>query len=966
VSERVQFVRSWCAQAFFRIALWVFAVGSSVATQTGIASIAYVQSSSQVPDTGAAVSVTFPSAQTAGDLNIVIVGWSDSSSSVQSISDSVGNTYVAALGPTVSSGNASQILYYAKNIKGATAGSNTVTVTFSATVDYPEVRILEYSGIDPVNPFDAGVGASGVSVAQNSGPLTTTNANDLLVAANYLYDTTTGTDPNYTERLGTDGGDVVQDRIVTSVGTYTATSTQDGPDWWLMQLGAFKATAVADTTPPTAPTGLTATAASASQINLSWTASTDNVGVTGYLVERCQGTTCTFAQIGTTTTTTYSDSGLAASTSYSYRVRATDASSNLSGYSNTSSATTTAGGPDTQPPTQPTGLSGTSISNTQINLTWTASTDNVGVTGYRVERCPAANCTVFQLAGSPTTSSYSDTGLTAATSYIYRVKALDAAGNVSTPSAYATLTTQGTDSQAPTSPSTLAANPAGSSAIELTWWASSDNVGVSSYLIERCQGAGCSNFVQIATTPTTAFLDSGLLGGTTYSYRIRAQDAAGNLSAYSTSASSTTSAAASGTVTYVYDDAGRLKFAAYSNGSQIQYSLDAAGNRQQVAQTLDTTAPAAPTGLAGVFFGASTVNLTWNACSDTTGSAIGSYQIFRSDHGSSVFATSTGASYSDTTVVLGSSYTYTVDCLDNATPPNVSAQSGPVTVVRAAPVPSVLSASAINGNQVNLSWTAATFGPGATLSGYQVFRGGAALGSATAATSFSDTTAIGNTAYSYKVVATDSIGETATSNIVTLTTPIVVPSTPTGLAGNAVSSSEIDLTWNVSTDTGGPGLRGYVVTRRDPSNNSTTFSTTTNSLHDTTVVGSTTYTYTVVSADTAGIQSAASSAVPVTTPLPTPSVPGTPGPSGRILTSPFTEGWAASTGPVSYYVLSRTDTNLNTVTFTINAPTTSSTQTGTNGDSFNYKVQACNVNNACSAFSGVSVVTLCTVPSACQ
>ena len=87
---------------------------------------------------------------------------------------------------------------------------------------------------------------------------------------------------------------------------------------------------------------MTATAASASQINLAWTASTDNVGVTGYLVERCSGAGCTnFAQIGTPTSTSFSDTGLTANTSYSYRVRATDAAGNLSAYSNTATATTT-------------------------------------------------------------------------------------------------------------------------------------------------------------------------------------------------------------------------------------------------------------------------------------------------------------------------------------------------------------------------------------------------------------------------------------------------------------------------------------------------------------------------------------------------------------------------------------------------------------------------------------------------
>jgi len=85
-----------------------------------------------------------------------------------------------------------------------------------------------------------------------------------------------------------------------------------------------------DTIPPNAPTNLMVTAVSDTQINLVWTASTDNVGVTGYMVERCQGAACSnFVQISTSTATTFSDTGLTGTTSYSYRVRATDAAGNL-------------------------------------------------------------------------------------------------------------------------------------------------------------------------------------------------------------------------------------------------------------------------------------------------------------------------------------------------------------------------------------------------------------------------------------------------------------------------------------------------------------------------------------------------------------------------------------------------------------------------------------------------------------
>ena len=95
-----------------------------------------------------------------------------------------------------------------------------------------------------------------------------------------------------------------------------------------------------DTQPPSAPMNLVATALDGSQIELSWTVSTDNIGVTGYLVERQDPGSSGFAQIATVTGTNYLDIGLAGSTNYSYRVRATDAAGNLSAYSPVASATT--------------------------------------------------------------------------------------------------------------------------------------------------------------------------------------------------------------------------------------------------------------------------------------------------------------------------------------------------------------------------------------------------------------------------------------------------------------------------------------------------------------------------------------------------------------------------------------------------------------------------------------------------
>src|SRR5262249_27018653 len=112
----------------------------------------------------------------------------------------------------------------------------------------------------------------------------------------------------------------------------------------------------------------------------------------------------------------------------------------LGPYSTVASATTQ-NASDTQPPTAPGAPILSVVSNTQINLTWAGATDNVGVTSYFVERCTGAGCSTFAPVGSPATASLNDTGLTPSTSYTYRVRATDAAGNLGAYSSTATAAT---------------------------------------------------------------------------------------------------------------------------------------------------------------------------------------------------------------------------------------------------------------------------------------------------------------------------------------------------------------------------------------------------------------------------------------------------------------------------------------------------------------------------------------------
>jgi beta-glucanase (GH16 family)/chitodextrinase len=187
---------------------------------------------------------------------------------------------------------------------------------------------------------------------------------------------------------------------------------------------------LSDTQAPSVPSGLSATTVSSSQVRLSWSPSTDTVGVTGYAVYR-GGT-----QVGKTTTTTYVDEGLAPGTTYSYAVSAYDAAGNSSAKSSGSSAQTTdVPVVDTQNPSVPSGLNASAPSSSKVDLSWTASTDNVGVAGYKIYQNGSQ-------IGTVTGNTYTSTGLTASTLYKYTVAAYDAAGNASAQSGSVSVTTQ--------------------------------------------------------------------------------------------------------------------------------------------------------------------------------------------------------------------------------------------------------------------------------------------------------------------------------------------------------------------------------------------------------------------------------------------------------------------------------------------------------------------------------------------
>ena len=150
-------------------------------------------------------------------------------------------------------------------------------------------------------------------------------------------------------------------------------------------------------------------------------------------------------------------------------------------------------------------------------------------------------CSTFVQVAPPSGTTYSDTGLQPATSYSYRVRAADAAGNLS---GYSTVQSASTPEAVRQPAAHRAERAVGHGFLaepdQPRLEPLSDDVGVTGYRVERCQGSGCSNFVQVATPSGTTYNDTGRAASTTYSYRVRGGDAAGNLSGYSNVASGTT------------------------------------------------------------------------------------------------------------------------------------------------------------------------------------------------------------------------------------------------------------------------------------------------------------------------------------------------------------------------------------------------------------------------------------------
>ena len=200
--------------------------------------VAYVQIATATPPGFVqSASANFPRSQSAGDLNVIVVGWGDSTDSLMQVSDTAGNAYDLAIGPTHTTG-ASQSIYYAKNISAAAA--NTVHVQFKLAVARLDLRVVEYAELDTVAPLDAVAWQSGFGGTPTSGPAATHTASEIIFGAGTTTDSFSNPGLHFTLRVLTADGDIVEDRPVGSVGEYAADGVLTNGTDWVMQVVTFR------------------------------------------------------------------------------------------------------------------------------------------------------------------------------------------------------------------------------------------------------------------------------------------------------------------------------------------------------------------------------------------------------------------------------------------------------------------------------------------------------------------------------------------------------------------------------------------------------------------------------------------------------------------------------------------------------------------------------------------------------
>ncbi|RBY95954.1 hypothetical protein DQ237_12550 [Blastococcus sp. TF02-8] len=485
---------------------------------------------------------------------------------------------------------------------------------------------------------------------------------------------------------------------------------------------------------PVPPTNVTVTGVDRA-LNVSWTAAAEAT-VTGYVVY-LDGT-----EVARPTTTSATLPGLVNGRAYSVTVTTRSSVWGFATEGQTASAAVPGTPRDSVPPTAPTGVTATR-GDGRVTLSWTANAADYDANGYRVLR---NGTPVTALLAGRATASWIDTTVVNDVTYTYAVQTHDTSGNWSVSSSPAVSATP-TDLTPPAAPTGLTGGR-GDGRAGLSWTANTET-DLAGYRLLR-------DGVEIASTTSTSYLDTGLVNDRSYVYRVVAVDTHGNRSAASSPVSVTPT---------------------------------------------DLTPPAAPTGLTAVR-GDGQVALSWTPNSEPD---VDRYQLRRD--GVTV-ATLTGTSYVDTGLTNDTTYRYSVAAVDGHGNVSVSSSSVFATPTDLGPpaTPTGFAAQAGDG-QVALTWRA---NGESDLAGYRVLRDGTEVATVTG-TTWTDSGLTNDRSYDYSLVAVDTHGNRsgATAAVTATPTDLTPPAVPVGFGGIR-SDGQLDLSWTANTE---PDLAGYLLFR---------------------------------------------------------------------------------------------------------------------------------------------------------
>jgi len=496
---------------------------------------------------------------------------------------------------------------------------------------------------------------------------------------------------------------------------------------------------------------ITLTPQSTTQINLSWTQPNLNgFPLVAYTVQQSTDSGATWTTLATQTSTTYSAIALTQNTIYDYRVNTENSFGNTDGTANTA----------TTYPIATNVISGTTQSDTEIQVTWNAIAGN-GAVQYSLEKSTDSGVTWTPLSIYLTSTTYTDTGLTPLTNYNYRVASVNSAG-LSSPSISSNTVTTFGPSDVPTN---LALTALINAEIQLDWVAPTITNGapVTSYNIERSTN-GSTWSVLVNNVVGLTHTDTGLTTSQVYHYKVSANNIYGT-SAFSTS-----------------------------------------------ANAMASDVPSQVTGLAATTLPNYEIQLDWTA-PNANGYSITGYTIERSTDAGTTWnvlvadTQNTNVTYTDINLTVSQTYYYKISAINQVGTGPVSASAN----AQAGDIPdaTILTATPTTSGQIILSWTVPNDN-GFTNTKYLIERSTdgitytpvASIVPSTGVTTHTDTGSVG-TLYYYKVTTENAIGFSPDSNVESLNAGDV-PGVVTNLAGTTQSDTQVNLTWTAAAPNGYP------------------------------------------------------------------------------------------------------------------------------------------------------------------